>query len=322
MESNSSERISFFSANLLYMAVMVLFVTVGNAVQSRDFHYGILITEFLLIALPTVIYTKIRGASIKSALRFNRLSLIDALLVVVAFVSAYFVAVFLNLLGEILISMLGKLIIPDIPFAKNPKEYLVLLLVIAGSAGICEEILFRGYMLRAYERFGMWPGIIATSMLFSILHLNIQNILAPFFLGIILGFVVYKTNSIFAGMIGHFVNNAISVTWGYVIMNLPFYNSINAEQVQNGMVTQSLIGAALIFGIILPFTATIMVICLKAINDRHPEVPAYKGDTGIYSEVGRIRLSWPLLISFLLFIGMMILEIILIIQGKPLINFG
>ena len=229
------------------MTVMLLFVTVGYVAQNWDFHYGILITEFLLIALPTVIYVKTKGASLKTELRFNKLSFVDALLVVVAFIAAYFVAVFINVLGEILLSMLGNLIVPDIPFATDPAEYLVLLFVIAGSAGICEEILFRGFILRAYEKLGMWPNIMVTALLFSILHLNVQNILAPFFLGIVLGFVVYKTNSIFAGIIGHFINNAISVTWGYVIMNLPFYKNIDVAQVQEGMTTQSLIDATSIF---------------------------------------------------------------------------
>ena len=302
------------------MTVMVLFVTAGYVAQKWDFNYGILVTEFLLIALPAIIYVKIKGASVKKELRFNRLGLIDALLVIVAFIAAYFVAIFINLIAEILISMIGNLIVPDIPFAKNPGEYLVLLLIIAGSAGICEEILFRGFMLRSYEKLGMWPNIIITALLFSILHLNIQNIAAPFFLGIILGFVVYKTNSIFAGIIGHFMNNAISVTWGYVIMNLPFYENVNVEQVQEGMTTQSLIGAAIIFGIILPFASTIMIICLKAINDRHPDVSAKRSDIGFADMVKNIKLSWPLLISILIFIGMMTMEITLIVSGKSLIN--
>lgn len=302
------------------MAVMLLFVTVGYVVQKWDFHYGILITEFLLIALPTVIYVKSRGASLKSELRFNPLSLVDAVLIVVAFVSAYFVAVFVNLIGEILLSLLGNLIVPDIPLAEDPVDYLVLIFVIAGSAGICEELLFRGFMLRAYERLGMWPNIFVTALLFSILHLNIQNLLAPFFLGILLGFVVYKTNSIFAGILGHFINNAISVTWGYVIMNLPFYQQVSPEQVQQGMTTEALLGAAILFGLVVPLAGGMLFICLKAINDRHPEVTAKRAEGAITLKAMGIRTAWPLLVSLLIFIAMMVLEIILIMSGKPLIN--
>lgn len=321
MESQNTGRLSYFSANLLYLGVMTLFVSVGYAAQKWDFNYGILITEFLLVALPAIVYTKIKGASIKRELRFNRLDLTDTLLVAVAFVSAYFVAVFINIIGQILISMMGDLIIPDIPFATDPTEYIVLLFVIAGSAGICEEILFRGFLLRAYEGFGMWRGILISAMLFSILHLNIQNLLAPFFLGLVLGFVVYKTNSIFAGILGHFINNAISVTWGYVIMSLPFYEHMNVEQLQEGVATEALLGAAILFALILPFAGAVLLICLKAINDRHPGLPGISAGTGMLPAVKSIRLSWPLLLSMLIFIGMMTAEVFFIVNGKPLINF-
>jgi len=314
MESKNSDRLSFKNANLLYMVVMVLFITAGNIVQSWDFKYGILITEFLLIALPAIIYAKLRGASVRHELRFNRLGFVDALLVIITFIAAYFVSVFINLLGEIALSMMGELIVQDIPFATNPKEYMALLFIIAGSAGICEEILFRGFIMRAYEKLGMWPNIIVTALLFSILHLNIQNIIAPFFLGIILGFVVYKTNSIFAGILGHFINNAISVTLGYVIMSLPFYKNVNIEQVQDSMTTQSLIGAVILFGMALPFAGAIMVICLKAINDRHPEVTYNSSGEDFTCIMRNIRISWPLVICLLIFIGMMIMEAIVIVR--------
>lgn len=320
MESDNSDRLSFFGANLLYMVIMVLFVTVGHIVQKRSFHYGVLITEFLLITLPVIIYARIKGISLKRELRFNSLSPIDALLVVIAFVSAYFLAVFINLLAEILLSMMGTLVVPDIPFAKNPSEYYILLFIIAVSAGICEEILFRGFILRAYEKLGMWPSIIVTSALFSMLHLNIQNVAAPFFLGIILGFAVYKTNSIFAGIIGHFTNNAISVTLGYMIMNLPFYKNMNTEQIQEGLSTQSLISAVVIFGAIMPFAGTVMIICLKAIKDRHPEVTSDRPLLSVADMIKNIKLSWPLLVSFLIFAGMMVLEVMVIANGKPIIN--
>ncbi|MGE5678298.1 MAG: type II CAAX prenyl endopeptidase Rce1 family protein [Pseudomonadota bacterium] len=321
MEAQNSGRITFFNANLLYLIVMVLFVSIGYIAQNWDFNYGVLITEFLLVALPTLVYTKAMGASAARELRLKGLDVTDTLLVAVAFVSAYFVAAFLNIVGEILISLMGNLIIPDIPFATDTSEYIVLLFTIAGSAGICEELLFRGFMLRAYERFGMWTGIIITALLFSILHLNIQNMIAPFFLGIILGFVVYKTDSIFAGMLGHFINNGISVTLGYIIMNLPFYESMNLEQVQEGMSTEALLGTALLFALVLPFAGTVLFICLKTINDRHPKSTENSRTVSFPSILRSIRLSWPLLLSFLIFIGMMTAEIFLIINGKPLLNF-
>ncbi|HNU79455.1 MAG TPA: hypothetical protein PKG58_01775, partial [Bacillota bacterium] len=62
-------------------------------------------------------------------------------------------------------------------------------------------------------------------------------------------------------------------------------------------------------------------ICLKAIKDRHPEAASPRPDESFVSTMGNIRLSWPLLIALLIFIGMMIMEILLITNGKRPINF-
>jgi membrane protease YdiL (CAAX protease family) len=302
------------------MLVMLLFVSLGNIVQQWDFKYGILITEFLLIALPTIIFVKLKGVSVKTELRLNRNNIVDAALVVVIFMSGYWVAVFINMIGQIALSLLGELITPQIPFAESGGEYFILLLVIAGSAGVCEEILCRGYLMRAYEGLGMWPGIITSAVLFSLLHLNIQNTLAPLFLGLLLGFVVYKTDSIFAGMLGHFTNNAVSVTWGYVIMNLPIYENLDAEVMQQGLTTASLVSAAVLFGVISLATGVVMIISLKALSERHPGNVRKASESGYAGVMKNIRLSWPLLVTLIIFIIMMVLEVSLIMRGKPMIN--
>lgn len=320
MESQRSGRVSIFSANLLYMLVMLLFVSLGYIAQKWDFKYGIIITEFLLIALPTILFIKLKGASVKKELRLNKLSIVDAVLVIVIFTSGYWVAVFINMLGQIALSMMGELITPQIPFAQSASDYFVLILIIAGSAGICEEMLCRGYIMRAYEGLGMWPGIIISAVMFSLLHLNIQNTLAPLFLGLLLGFVVYRTNSLFAGILGHFTNNAISVTWGYIIMNLPIYKSMDTQAMEQGLTTTSLISAAFLFGMISLFTGAIMIISLKALGERHQKSEAETPEIKFIDIVKNFRLSWPLLITLIIFITMMVMEVVLIVRGQPLIN--
>lgn len=94
-------------------------------------------------------------------------------------------------------------------------KYLLSLFVIGLSPGICEEIMFRGTMMRAYESMGKNKAIIYTSILFGIFHLNLQNLIGPIFLGLVLSILVYKTNSIYASILGHGISNSIAMTLGY-----------------------------------------------------------------------------------------------------------
>ncbi len=318
--STPSGRITQSGANRLYMVSMILFISVGYFTQNWSFHYGILITEFLLIAIPAIVYVRMKGASLKAVLRLNKLGFADLILVLVIFFTGYSVALFLNLLWEVFLSLFGQLIIPDIPVAKSWNEYFVLLLVIAVSAGLCEELLFRGVLMKAYEGVGKWPSILFTAVLFSMMHLNIQNLLAPLFLGIILGYVVHTTNSIYAGMLGHFINNGISVTLGFALMQLPFYQGIEQQDVATGLETAPLLAAALFIGIIALVFGTVMILCMRALAERHNREVEVLEQFPLSRILKNFKKAWPLYVGLTVFAAMMLLQVLYIIQGKPLLQ--
>jgi len=330
LETNIEQHESKFTingVNKLYLIAMVLFISVGSFVQSRSFNIGIIITEFILIALPPLLYVIIKRGSIKKELRFNRLHFIDALLVTLIFICGYPIAVFVNLIGNIFVSFFGKLITSPIPIANNINEYFLMLLIVAGSAGLCEEILFRGLILRGSERLGMWKSIIYTAVLFSMLHINIQNIFGPLFLGILLGYVVYVTNSIYAGMLGHFVNNAISVSITFLLMQLSLFNNITAQDLPAGAETLGLIVWAVIFGFVAILPSIILVLCMRKLKglskNRIQDVQIDTGKTEGMELQGVIKnpkVMWPIYISFAIFSFFSIVQVAYVITGKSIFD--
>lgn len=86
------------------------------------------------------------------------------------------------------------------------------LLLIAVLPAVVEEHLCRGLMLRGMSRVsGAWPAILVVALIFAFLHLNPYRLLPTFALGILLGYIAIRTNSIFPAILGHFMNNAASV---------------------------------------------------------------------------------------------------------------
>lgn len=330
METNNEQyksKSTITGVNILYLIAMVLFISVGAFVQSRSFNTGIIITEFLLIALPPLLYVIIKRSSIKRELRFNRLHFVDSLLVIVIFLCGYPIAVFVNLIGNIFVSFFGKLITSPIPVASNINEYFVMLLIVAASAGLCEEILFRGLILRGYEKLGMWRSIIFTAVLFSMLHINIQNIFGPLFLGILLGYVVYITNSIYAGMLGHFVNNGISVSIMFLLMQLPLFKDAAAQNIPAGAETLGLIVWAVIIGIIAVLPSIILVICMRTLKelnkDRTKAVQANIDEIerlGLSGVIKNPKIMWPIYISFAIFCFFSIVQVAYVITGKSIFD--
>ncbi|MCO8122459.1 CPBP family intramembrane metalloprotease [Stieleria sp. TO1_6] len=87
-----------------------------------------------------------------------------------------------------------------------------LALLIGTTPAICEELLFRGYVqTRLTRALSPASGILISSLLFALFHLDWIHIMAVFPLGVYLGFITWRSGSILPAMLGHFFNNAISV---------------------------------------------------------------------------------------------------------------
>ena len=85
---------------------------------------------------------------------------------------------------------------------------------------LLEEVLFRGAIQGLLMRyFGHpWPAIIVAALVFGIFHLNPVQIVYATLLGIVLGWIYYRTGSLLSVIVGHVLNNSLAVAttalWG------------------------------------------------------------------------------------------------------------
>ena len=78
-------------------------------------------------------------------------------------------------------------------------------------APIAEEIVFRGYMYKAFrDRFKPAYAIILSAALFSIIHLEWRAALSLFVIGVVLAYVYEKTGNLMAPITVHILNNAVA----------------------------------------------------------------------------------------------------------------
>ncbi|EMI9087388.1 CPBP family intramembrane metalloprotease [Bacillus cereus] len=93
---------------------------------------------------------------------------------------------------------------------KTQSMWFILMKAITLSfiAPICEEILFRGFILSRFTyKFGLKKAVIFSSIFFGVLHLS--NVFGTTIFGIISCLMYLKTKSLFPSIIAHMVNNII-----------------------------------------------------------------------------------------------------------------
>lgn len=131
------------------------------------------------------------------------------------------VTAFANIVTNILTSLFNAFGIPvSAPEFDTPKGilgFIVTFLAIAVTPALVEEFALRGVVMGSLKRYGKAFAIGVSAILFGMMHGNLSQMPFAFILGIAIGFAVIKTNSIWTGVLIHFINNSVSVVLDKII---------------------------------------------------------------------------------------------------------
>ena len=87
-------------------------------------------------------------------------------------------------------------------------------------APLAEEVVFRGAILRTLlgimSKKNHWVAIMISAAIFGIVHANLAQFINALLMGLILGWMYYRTKSLVPGILLHWVNN----TMAYVLSNI------------------------------------------------------------------------------------------------------
>jgi len=112
--------------------------------------------------------------------------------------------------GEAIMKMLAEL--------DSPVWFFLVAVVFAP---LVEEIFFRGFLFQGLrQRYGWINAMLLSSAVFAAAHLDLVVLIPTFILGNVLAYVYHRSNSVWPGILLHFLINAFSscVTW-LVIQN-------------------------------------------------------------------------------------------------------
>ncbi len=189
---------------------VVLMLYAGSILQIKYGIWGVFATQMILLFIPllVVLYMK---KDVRLTYGFARTTLGGCLGAAILSVGLFLVNVALSYVMMELFPQSASRVsdsfsqIMDGGIAIN-------LLVIALAPAVCEELLFRGFILHAMkEAYRPWVAIGITAALFGAYHMSVAKFVPTGLLGLALCYAVYRTGSIFPAMLIHFINNAISV---------------------------------------------------------------------------------------------------------------
>lgn len=163
-----------------------------------------------------------------------------------------------------LINLVSQLFVENTVSA-NSEQFLslhpMLLIFFVGIlAPICEETVFRGAIFSGMKKEGnVFKAIIASGLLFGLLHMNINQASYAFVIGVLLGFLVEATGSIFSSILFHVLVNSTNA-----IMMLISDKVVSDEMMSNAneiVTTGTLLNMIGVY-VVLAVVGTTIAICL------------------------------------------------------------
>jgi membrane protease YdiL (CAAX protease family) len=215
-------------ANQLFLLVLLLLLAVGAPVQLWRIWPGVVVTELAVILLPTVLFARKTG-SMADALRLRWTGWGPCCLGLGLGLGTYPLA---GMAGALATKLLGYTIDERVwQLPTNAGQAAMYLLGAVLLAPLCEETLFRGYMLTAYERAG-WPArtsVLVVTGLFAAFHLSAVRFPVVVVLGLAITYAAWRAGSIWPAIAAHMgANGAGSVL--VLTRHVPAVQHINTMQ--------------------------------------------------------------------------------------------
>ena len=173
--------------------------------------------SFLIV--PVLIYLNRKRVPIFKSLRINIISKKTTLATLILSLGAMVISDEINILVDKVIPapesflQLEAMLTPE-----NPISMIILIITIVILAPVGEELLFRGFLQKFLE--DTWgditKAILISSLFFAAIHFNPYWLIQIYFLGVLLGYIAWKTASVIPAIIFHIVINGSSLLFTHL----------------------------------------------------------------------------------------------------------
>lgn len=192
---------------LLGITMALSFVSLSLGLTDSQTIYSLFVGEVVLM-LPLLAWIWVRDFHWQETLNLFGASRGVLGLSLLLGVLLWPVASTITIPFEWLMSFIGPS--PELPVPQTPWQTVTFAALLIVVAPLVEEPMFRGFVMRGWLPFGAGWAIVASGVLFGMLHGQLAQLVGLSLVGGLLGYVSFRSRSIVPGMVIHGVFNGIS----------------------------------------------------------------------------------------------------------------
>ncbi len=223
--ASDSTRMFLYAMLLPYVAVFLLYSVysiIANSINMKiDAFYETMLVlminaVFMQLCFVVIYFTFVHKRRINfaaaSKLNVKPNAWMLAISICMGFALLWFSTPTMDLFERGL-TAIGCNIKSDLGFELNSAGTIIFAILCLGILpAFVEEFIFRGVILQGLRKYGNCFAIIASALLFMLIHGNIQQTIYQFAFGVLAGYLVIKTGSLWVSIIIHAINNTFVIT--------------------------------------------------------------------------------------------------------------
>lgn len=182
-------------------------------IQQRP--YLSLLLSQAILALPVIVYLMRGTDRLWGLLPIRRVKISNVFLLVLF---AAFISPLLTLLNALSLLFTTNRIMNTVSSIVSTQPLILSLLMIAVIPAVLEETIYRGVFFQEYRKINPRLGVVLSGLLFGFMHMNFNQFIYAFVMGMIFAVVVEVTDSLVSSMIIHFTINGSSVVLTYLML--------------------------------------------------------------------------------------------------------
>ena len=212
---------------LLYILSDVLDFSFMSTI-AFDIIFAVILQVGVLFILPLLLFKTFTKQTFKQTFKefkYTKISFLSIICAIVIGLGCYFLNLAIASFFSSIIQLFGYESAPTFASGETTNSALGLiinLILVAVLPAICEENLHRGMLLSGYATMGIKKAVILSSLMFGLLHLNVNQFFYTTILGFLIAMTVVISKSIVPGIIIHFINNALSIYLNFATSNKIF----------------------------------------------------------------------------------------------------
>lgn len=188
-------------------------------------------TYILMFAAPLSLLFLVKSKEkVTDYLYVNRAPKIGATLLGCAgILSVNYVFTIISDAEEVIFSRVGVLadVMEMLGIGDDPISNVLYFFILVVAPAVLEEFCFRGAICGRLAKYNGTAAVLLSSILFSLIHMNISQIPFAFAAGLLMGYVYLRTGSIWSSVLIHAVNNGFAFFGEYL-----FYEYDSAMSMQ------------------------------------------------------------------------------------------